>query len=34
MLATVSTVGTGRVKPCVYFSPMAQPISSRPAAIR
>jgi len=35
MLATmarpVRTLGTGRVKPSVYFSPMAQPVSSSPA---
>jgi hypothetical protein len=34
MLSTVSTVGIGRVKPSVYFSPMAQPISNRPAPTR
>src|SRR5215813_10151354 len=34
MLATVSTVGTRRVKPAVYFRPTAQPISDRPARVR
>ena len=34
MLATVSTVGTRRVKPAVYFRPTAQPISDSPARVR
>jgi hypothetical protein len=34
MLVTVSTVGSGRVKPAVYFKPTAQPISNKPARIR
>jgi hypothetical protein len=31
---TVSRLGHGRVKPCVYFNPMAQPVSKIPAKIR
>ena len=31
MAATVSSDGTSRVKPSVYFSPIAQPTSNRPA---
>src|SRR5262249_13743704 len=34
MLASVSTVASGRVKPAVYFRPTAHPISSSPARIR
>ena len=34
MLAKVSSVGTRRVKPSVYFRPMAQPISKIPAKNR
>src|SRR5688500_11126646 len=30
MPASVSTVGSGRVKPCDSLSPMAQPVSRRP----
>jgi hypothetical protein len=30
----VQIVGHNRVKPSVYFSPMAQPISNRPATTR
>ncbi|KRA64468.1 hypothetical protein ASD89_20410 [Caulobacter sp. Root656] len=33
-LTAVSTVGMGRVKPCVNFRPTAQPISNRPATKR
>jgi hypothetical protein len=32
--ATVPTVGHSFVKPSVYFSPMAQPISNNPARTR
>src|SRR5687767_13749714 len=31
---TTSAVGSGRVKPSVYLSPTAQPISQRPATAR
>src|SRR5690606_24047476 len=34
MDATVPRVGHSRVKPSVYFSPTAQPISKRPATTR
>src|SRR6476469_7876823 len=34
MLRPVRSVGSGRVKPAVYFRPMAQPTSSRPATTR
>src|SRR3712207_2954138 len=34
MLTRVSTDGTRRVKPSVYFSPIAQPISNKPARAR
>jgi hypothetical protein len=34
METTVPTVGHNRVKPSVYFNPMAQPISNSPAVIR
>ena len=34
MAATVSSEGTRREKPSVYFSPIAQPISNRPAKNR
>ena len=30
----VSTDGTSRVKPSLYFNPVAQPISQRPAMKR
>jgi hypothetical protein len=30
----VQTVGHNRVKPSVYFSPMAQPTSNSPATVR
>ena len=31
MQATVAIEGPSREKPCVYFNPIAQPISSNPA---
>jgi hypothetical protein len=34
MLTSVNAAGTGRLSPSEYFSPTAQPISSRPAAKR